>query len=63
MGIKLRLEEPLGQDLEERFLRRESNIVLSLWAIETKSAALATGQYHHSNLTLANQVVTRGQID
>ena len=59
MGVKLRHEESFSQDLEERFLRRKSDIVLTLRAIETKPTALAARQDYHSNLTLTNQIVTR----
>ena len=55
MCLHLGLEEPLGKDLEERFLRGEADIVLALGPVKAKTTTHASGQDHNTYLALTNK--------
>ena len=63
MSVHLRLEEAFSEELEKRLLRWESNVVLSLGTVETKTTSLSTGKNHNTDLTFSDKSVTSREVD
>ena len=59
--VQLSTKKTLSQDLEERFLRRQSDVELAFRAIEAKAATLTTGKDNHTNFSLTYELVSSSE--
>ena len=57
MGVELGPEEPLRENLIERFLRGKAHVVHSFRSIKTKTAALATSKDDNADFAFTDELV------